>query len=299
MKILEFVKSPEFKLLAGAVLGGVGVGLACKATLEAEDILDIHEGKVEMVKEKYIQQLDNGDVLIEDQKEYKKELTKTFFCTGKELALAYALPAALFGFSAILIGGTYRDIKSLKKERTELISALIGKEAILNRYRADMRERVGEEAEQRFFNNISTQDIEFMEVDEEGKQKKRKVKGADVINDELSGYAFIFDESCGAYVGHDIDHNLFVASCLKNQLSDNLFANGSLLLFEILDAYGLDRDKIPEAFIAGRLSQRKGGPSDVLEMDIRTVWVVDEATGQYVEKILIDPKLDGVIVHRI
>jgi hypothetical protein len=80
---------------------------------------------------------------------------------------------------------------------------------------------------------------------------------------------------------------------------DNLYSNGSIMMFEILDAYGLDRDEVPGAFVRGCLSKRKGGPSDEIDINIRKVWIFDEEAGDYVEKIVVDPKLDGVIVDRI
>lgn len=295
----------EIGLLLHGVCIGAGTVSACLATLKLEDILDEHKAKVEEVKDNYIsleKTSDDGAVITEtisDTKAYRRDLTKVHIETAKEVAFAYAPAALIFAFSAGFLSKTYKDIKTIKKENLQLIGALKGSEAIIKRYRDDMRERIGEEAEQRFYNNIKTQDISVKEVDENGKEKNKKVKGAEVVNDQLSGDAFIFDEGCGAYVGHDINHNLYIASLLKNQCSDNLFCNGSLMMFEILDAFGLDRDEVPGAFVRGRLSKRKGGESDVLEMDIRKVWVQDEATGEYVEKILIDPKLDGVIIDRI
>ena len=302
-KVMEH--KTEIGLAISGVLAGAGTVSACIATLKVEDILDEHKDAVEDVKDKYItleQTSDEGLVITEtisDSKAYRKDLTKVYFHTAGKMCRLYAPTALIFGFYAISLGSTYKDIKDLKKRNTELITALIGRDAILARYRDDMRNRLGEEAEQRFYNNIHTEDIETVEKAEDGKEKKHKVKGAEVINGELSGDAFIFDESCDAYVGHDINHNLYIAGLLKNQCSDNLFCNGSLLMFEILDAFGIDRDEVPGAFVRGCLSERKGGKSDTVDMDIRKVWVFDESKEEYVEKILVDPKLDGVIVDRI
>lgn len=295
----------EIGLIMTGIFAGAGTVSACLATLKLEDILDEHKDEVEDVKDKYIMLEQAGDegiainMTISDTKAYKKELTKAYFRTAGKVCRLYAPTALIFCFSAVFMGITYKDIKDLKKRNTELITALVGRDAILGRYRDEMRERIGEEAERRFYNNIKTEDIERVEVDENGKEKKHKVKGAEVINGKLSGDAFIFDESCGAYVGHDINHNLFIAEILANQCGDNLYSNGSIMMFEILDAYGLDRDEVPGAFVRGCLSKRKGGPSDEIDINIRKVWIFDEEAGDYVEKILVDPKLDGVIVDRI
>lgn len=295
----------EISLLLHGVCIGAGTVSACLATLKLEDILDEHKAKVEEVKDNYItleKASEDGAVITEiisDTKAYRRDLAKVHMQTVGEVAKAYAPTALIFAFSAGFLNKTYKDIKAVKSENLQLIGALKGSEAIIKRYRNEMRERIGEEAEQRFYNNIKTQDISIKEVDENGKEKNKKVKGAEVVNDQLTGDAFIFDENCGAYVGHDINHNLYIASLLKNQCSDNLFCNGSLLMFEILDAFGMDRDEVPGAFVRGCLSKRKGGEKDTIDMDIRKVWVQDETTGEYVEKILIDPKLDGVIIDRI
>lgn len=295
----------EICLVMSGLLAGAGTVSACIATLGVEDILDKHKEEVEEVKDKYItvEQASEGGapitMTISDTKAYRRDLTKVLARTVGRIGRQYAPAALIFAFSATFMGFTYKDIKSLKKENTELFVALRGTEEILRRYRDDMRNRVGEEAERRFYNNIDTRDIERVEVDENGKEKKHKIKGAEVVNGKLSGDAFIFDESCTSYVGHDINHNLYIAGLLKNQCSDNLFCNGSIMMFEILDAFGLDRDDVPGAFVRGCLSKRKGGNADVVDMDIRKVWVFDEGSGEYVEKILVDPKLDGIIVDRI
>lgn len=304
-----FKKIAEHKAELGLLLHGICIGAgtvsACLATLKLEDILDEHQAKIEEVKDNYItleKAPEDGTVITEiisDTKAYRRDLTKVHIHTAAEVGKAFAPTVVIFVISAGFLNKTYKDIKDIKNENLRLIGALKGSEVIIKRYRDEMRERIGEEAEQRFYNNIDTQDISVKEVDENGKEKNKKVKGAEVVNGQLTGDAFIFDERCGAYVGHDINHNLYVAGLLKNQCSDNLFCNGSLLMFEILDAFGLDRDEIPGAFVRGRLSKRKGGESDILDMDIRKVWILDEATGEYVEKILIDPKLDGVIIDRI
>ena len=295
----------EIGLLLHGVCIGAGTVSACLATLKLEDILDEHKVKVEEVKDNYItleKASKDGAVITEiisDTKAYRRDLTKVHVQTAGEVAMAFAPTALIFAISAGFLSKTYKDIKDIKRENLQLLGAIKGSEAIIKRYRDEMRERIGEEAEQRFYNNIKTQDISVKEVDENGKEKNKKVKGAEVVNDQLTGDAFIFDESCGAYVGHDINHNLYIASLLKNQCSDNLFCNGSLMMFEILDAFGMDRDEVPGAFVRGCLSTRKGGEKDTVDMDIRKVWVQDESTGEYVEKILIDPKLDGVIIDRI
>lgn len=302
-------KVTENKGELGIIFGGICIGAAVVsasiAALNLEDIVDEHRCKVEEVKDNHItleKVSEDGMAItetIDDVKAYRKELTKVYFQTGLKMGRNYAPTAALLAISAYFIGGSYKNIKELKSEKKDLIAALCGREVILNRYRDEMRERVGEEEERRFYNGIAKKDIEIKETDENGKEKKKKVKGAEVVNEKLSGDAFIFDESCGAYVGHDINHNLYIAGLLKNQCSDNLFCNGSLMMFEILDSFGLDRDEVPGAFVRGCLAERKGGRADVVDMDIRKVWIFDEGAGEYVEKILIDPKLDGVIIDRI
>ena len=295
----------EIGLIMSGIFAGAGTVSACIATLKLEDILDQHKDAVEDVKDKYVmleQASDEGIAITEtisDTKAYKRELTKVYFHTAGNVCRLYAPTALIFGFSAFFMGSTYKDIRELKKHNTELLTALVGRDAILARYREDMRNRIGDDAERRFYNNIRTEDIETVEKAEDGKEKKHKVKGAEVINNGLSGDAFIFDESCGAYVGHDINHNLYIAGLLKNQCSDNLFCNGSIMMFEILDAFGLDRDEVPGAFVRGCLSKRNGGKADVIDMDIRKVWVWDEGSEEYVEKILVDPVLDGTIIDRI
>ena len=293
----------EICLLLHGVCIGAGTVSACLATLKLEDILDEHQAKVEEVKDNYISieqaSINTNIEVISDVRAYRKDLTKVHMQTAATVVKNFAPTAVIFMFSAGFLGRSYKEIRTIKSENLKLIGALKGSEAIIKRYRDDMRERIGEEAEQRFYNNIQTQDIDIKEVDDNGKEKTRKVKGADVINGKISGDAFIFDESCGAYVGHDINHNLYIAGLLKNQCGDNLFCNGSLMMFEILDAYGKDRDEVPRAFVRGCLSKRKGGPKDTVDIDIRKVWVLDEASGEYVEKILIDPKLDGVIIDKI
>jgi len=306
-EIVNKVSSNKGEL--GIIFGGICVGAAVVsasiATLKLEKIVDEHHDAIDAVKDEHIvvdKTSDDGTAItttISDTKAYRKALTKIYFSTGVKMCRLYAPTGGLLAISAIFIGGSYRNIKDLKKENVRLFTALRGSEAVVKRYREEMAERVGEEEERRFYNNITKKDIEYLDIDENGKERKHKIKGAEVVNDELSGDAFIFDESCAAYVGHDINHNLYIAGLLKNQCSDNLYSNRSLMMFEILDAFGVDRDEVAGSFYRGYLSKGPNRDDNQIDMDIRTVWVYDELKGEYVEKILIDPKLDGVIVDKL
>ena len=295
MKILEFINRPEVKLILASAAAGAGVTMACKATLSLDRAVDEYEAKISDVKQNYISTLPNGDTVIEDRKEYRKVLTKTHISFWSAVGRMYGPSAALFALSWILFGSIYKDISDLKAENLELAAGWKASEAILNRYRQDKREQIGEEAEQRFFSGIETKDIEVVETDESGKEKKRKIKGAEVVNGELHGHAFIFDSSCWSFVGRDegLDHNLYIAQLIQDQCSDNLYAHGSITLNEIHDAFG--KDRVDYGFRLGCIPKSKGGKSDKVDLGIRTVWVYDRAVDDYVERILIDPHLDGII----
>lgn len=294
-------KKPEIFMIAGFALGAIGVVSACRATLHVEEKLDEHREEIAKVKEEHIHtHVDNENstvTVIDDTKAYRRELTKVYIHTGAKIVRLYAPTTAYFALSAAFILSEYKIIRELKTENISAIAGWKASEEILMRYRQKMREEVGEEEEQRFYSNVQKQDIEITSTDDKGKEKKVKVKGAEVINDYLSGDAFIFDESCGAYVGHDINHNLTIASMIQNQCSDNLHGNGCVVLNEIRDAFGVDR--VAEGFARGCIPKVIGGHADTVDLGVRTVYVWDDMARDYIQKILIDPHLDGYIADMI
>lgn len=309
MKLFENVmekvsdKKPEIFVALGIGFGIAGVVSACVATLHVEEIVDEHKKSIDAVKEDYIstEVLENGTTIIEnrDEKAYRKDITKVYLNTVVQTGRQYALSGALFGLSAACIIGEYKIIKELKVENVGLAAGWKATESILARYRQQMREEKGEEEEQRFYAGTETRDIEITTVDDKGKEKKTKVKGAEVLNGEVGKYAFIFDKSCGAFVGENtnIDHNLYVANLLQTSATNDLYNHKCLMFNEILDAFG--KARVPEGWKLGILSTEKGGYSDQVDFQIRIVYIWDDETNEYVERILIDPKLDGMIADRI
>lgn len=138
--------SPE--ILIGLGITGVvsGTVVACKETLEVNDILEEHNEKITQVKEA-------SDA---DEKTRSKDITVTYLTTGFKLVKLY-LPAGL------LIGGSIGCILGshsiMMKRNAGLSAAYIGISEAFNSYRKNIIEKYGENADTEARYNVKAKKV--------------------------------------------------------------------------------------------------------------------------------------------
>ena len=273
--------APELCYGAGAV-GFVGTCIFVgKGTLKAKEIVDEAKADFETIKEAtgkdgYSEQDRKQDIVVA----YVKEV--------KGLAKCYA-PAFCFGVMSLtgFTGGHY----ILRKRNMALVAAYGVLSEGFKNYRANVIEKYGEDEDYRLNNNLSVRKESVEYIDEEGKKKRKKVD-VDYLDDDLSGYSFIYDDQhsmanvTDPVIARD---RLRMAQSSANVLLDT---RGYITLNEVLRSLGLAECSAGQ--IVGWVKKGEGdGYVDFRYKQIRTAMDPDGVA------FLLDFNVDGPIYQEI
>lgn len=179
-KVVAFrLKEVRPEIMLGAGVAGVLAGtiLACIKTNKAEPVIEnmktTHE-ELEFVRK-------NG------QAEEKPTVREYVNCYGKgavELVKIYALPVALWGGGMACILGSHSEMRS---RNAELLANSVALKRFFDKYRAAVREKIGEDAEKEVYFGAKDEEIEVEETDPKtGERVTKKVKGK-VFRDNQPG----------------------------------------------------------------------------------------------------------------
>lgn len=287
--------SPEILVVSG-VVGLLAAGiLACKATTKAPEKIEKAKEKIEEVKESH-------EVELIDDQEYKKEITKSYMKLAAECIKLYAGPVIIATLSAAAI---FESNSILKKRNASLAAAYASLDGAFKFYRKNVKEKYGEEEDQRMLTGAKEETITEEVVDENGKKKKQK-KNVNVVDPYGLGnsYAMIFgdfpydhpmhsDTYCASDIGDN--YNLSHLMAVQNYLNDKLRADGMLTLNDLRDELGFRRTKQGQMVGWVRDSAKGDGYID-LRINDNFYYRNDE--GELVKGILIDPNVEGYILDR-
>jgi len=177
---------PTIAVIGGSAAVIAGCVLACKATLKAEDILDTHNVRMNMVREakaKHPNEYTSSDE--------KKDKLQVYMTTAGSFARLYG-PSLLIGaagFAAIFAG-----FGLIKRRYGIAVSAVTALDKSFKEYRKQVINEFGIEADERFTKNRG----EFVEVDrvavndtedEDGEPKTEKVEAIpldDIVEDDFT-----------------------------------------------------------------------------------------------------------------
>ena len=296
-KLRNIAGMPGLKLQANApeILFGIGLGLigvgvveACKATLSLEDELDAFEADVYDIKE--------DEEMFETPKEYKTVLTKTYVFGAMRIAKLYVKSAILLCTGAgCLIKG--KNILQTRNLELALLANAIGDD--FNLYRSRVVSELGDDADKRFKYGVKKEDeIETVYVDEDGKEHKKKVKKAEVIEGDIPGYSpycKFFDEGCEAW-SPSCEYNLTFLRAQQENANDLLHSRGYLFLTEVYRMLG-----IPDTMAAHNVGWIMGNGDD--EVDFGIYKIHRSANRDFVNGwepvILLDFNVDGPILEKL
>lgn len=228
--------APEIFLVTGIISIGVGVVLACKNTLQAEEVIDRHHEKKDRIKHALEIEQENGDGEYTDQ-EYKRDLTVTYVQTGVDWLKLYAIPGIL------VIGGIACILNShniMRRRNSALTAAYNALAAGFAAYRQRVVEEHGEEADYMYKHGLRKEKVEEIEVGEDGKTKKVKTEKLVVDPNGLSIYARFYDDSCKQW-DKDPAYNLVFLKGQQDYFNNMLKVRGHVFLNEIYDALGIER----------------------------------------------------------
>lgn len=282
--------SPEILLGLGLAGGAATVVAACNATSKMTDIMDQHD--IDTTKlalaENTALKADDDDAI----KEVQREKTKVYLKTGCRVAKAYA-PAVGFGAASVAcILGSYGILH--KRNVAVMAAYSVLNDRFLN-YRQNVRDDLGDEADQRYLYGVHKETIEVEEVGKNGKVKKVK-KEVDVVNPNgLSGYAICFDESCDSW-DKDPGYNKLFLTRQQNWANDKLRSQGHLFLNEVYDMLDVPRSKAGQ--IVGWIYDPNDSTRDSY-VDFGIFNLANECSRDFVngyeKRVWLDFNVDGII----
>jgi hypothetical protein len=237
---------PEILVATGAVSVVGGTVLACKATVEAKDILD--------------EEIETTVTIVADDEEFVHELTESEIRReqigkGLHIVKIYAAPAGL------VVGGVGMLVaaKSIEHRRlTAALGAYSSLQAMFDEYRERVALEQGEDKEKLIFSGTSKGEI--VEEAEDGK-KPKKHKLDFPIRDGEDPYHRLFDDCNCPHVWRDnLEENRFFLECQQKALDMRLQYTGRVFLNEVYEALGFSY--LPIGQFVGWLSDDIEGSKD-------------------------------------
>ena len=219
-KLSFFCKKNAPELFLGAGIAGVvgTVIFACKGTLK----LDY---KLQPINSS-IKNLDYSEP-SEEVENLRKQLKKD---ARKEAIKAYAPAAGLFVLSVSCLLASY----NIQKAREAAISAAyIGLKESFDAYRGRVKEKLGEEEEQKIY---GTQEVK--KIDEKGKE----VTERDICPPGF--FDIMFDSTCGSWYADIANYDNLMFEC--QQLNNILNGRGYVTVADVYKALGVRINELPK-----------------------------------------------------
>lgn len=272
-------------LLLGAGVAGFGATCAfvAKGAVKVHKETESYKGYMAFCDAALEEDLEPEQLefVTRERKEAKRIVIRE---TVKSLA-----PAA--GFGVFTLGCFTGGHIILKKRNVALVAAYKVIDEGFKTYRRNVVSELGEEADYRFKNSVKIFEEKVTEVGEDGKKHKVKKK-VEVIDEEPSGYSFIYDDRhCVMPVTNSIvvRDNLMIA---ENSANVVLKSRGYITLNEVLRSIGLHETS------AGQIVgwQTKGDGDGFVRFNIQQIRTSMDEDGL---AFLIDFNVDGPIYQDI
>ncbi|QFG09161.1 hypothetical protein PBI_SPORTO_53 [Arthrobacter phage Sporto] len=270
--------SPQI-LTAVGVVGVVAAGvLAAKATLRLEDVVDVAKADMDAVNEK------KSTLTAEEYSSaaHKRDVTKVYFKTAKNLGKLYGLPIFLGTVSiSCIIGG-----QGIQYKRTVgAVAAYKTLEETFEKYRSRVVAEFGEEKDQEFRSSYKVHE----ETDAEG-----NITATLHGNFSDQDWTAVYDHNNPNWKNSP-DYNLMFVKAQETYANQMLSARGHVLLNDVLDGLGMQRTH--EGALVGWVLD-KDGPNFIdfgitdLQNKQASYLGTDEELG---DCILLDFNVQGII----
>lgn len=288
--------SPEILLGVGLIGMGASTILACKATLEVENIIDEYEGSKIRIQE-------GTELHEEGEINYPAEVAQKDMVTLKtqtavKFVKLYGPSVTLMAFSAGCILSSYRI---MSKRNVALMAAYKVMEEAFSNYRGRVVSELGEVKDAHFMYGTETLSEEATVVDENGKKKKVTNEKEELVpGAKMSGFARMFEEEqpdqMGGWTGSTQwskihDYNLSFLHAKEQSFNDKLIVKGFVTLNEVLEELGFPTTEY--GMISGWRYKSENGDGYISfrPRGVDGNW----AMGNDGSSILLDFNVDGVI----
>jgi len=221
--VLKTQKNSPTLLFVGGIVGVVGATvLACKATLQVEEVLTEHEKQ----KMDIGRSMNRPGVSIATQ-EVDIQQRQLMLSTAGKLAKLYAPPVIVMSISIMCLTKSHRI---LSDRNAQLTAAYVGLQKFLESYRGRVREALGEEREKDVY--YASTPVALVEDTPEG---PKKVMGSRPIGG--SPYSCVFDETKEGLFQDSYEFNLHYIRLRERNLTDKLRSQGYLFLNDVYSVF--------------------------------------------------------------
>lgn len=300
VKILS--NNKEKMLLIGGIGAGVGATvLACRATLKAQKVVDIHKHNSKVIKEAC-----EYDPEYAESSEHTKDVVMNYANTGAQLAKMYA-PSLVLGATSICClvaehAFMEKKVDNLEKTVASVTAAYVAVDTAFKKYRKRVVEKYGKEEDQKLLHGEHTETVTETDLTT---GKTKKVKKTFVEDPDTSEYAKFFDCLSTQFMyldpeqkRPDWDANIRFLTCQRAYAQQKLELQGYLFLNEVYEMLGLKPTKAGQ--VVGWVFDPENPDIDSF-IDFGTFAIRNHRTinGFEDECILLDFNVDGVIIDKV
>ena len=232
--------SPEILMVAGVIGTVAGAVMACKETLELEDVLDeCKQEKMELEEQYAMSEQYSEDALKKDQVKL----------TIKQVAKIVKLYAPSVIMEATSIGVIFASNDIMRKRNASMAAAYATLNSMYKRYRQNVIESYGEEVDKDMRFGVKHEKV--TEIDEDGNKVKIDARIVDLDNTALaiSDYSRFFQSGCKGFDASSGRYNLLYLKGIQAMFNNKLIADGYVMLNDVYRELGFDT--IPEGWSIG------------------------------------------------
>ena len=232
--------SPEILMVAGVIGTVAGAVMACKETLELEDVLDECKQEKMELEEQY--------AMCEEYSEdaLKKDQVKLTIKQAAKIVKLYA-PSVIMEVTSIGVIFASNDI--MRKRNASMAAAYATLNSMYKRYRQNVIESYGEEVDKDMRFGVKHEKV--TEIDEDGNKVKIDARIVDLDNTALaiSDYSRFFQSGCRGFDASSGRYNLLYLKGIQAMFNNKLIADGYVMLNDVYRELGFDT--IPEGWSIG------------------------------------------------
>ena len=232
--------SPEILMVAGVIGTVAGAVMACKETLELEDVLDECKQEKMELEEQY--------AMCEEYSEdaLKKDQVKLTIKQAVKIVKLYA-PSVIM--EATSIGVIFASNDIMRKRNASMAAAYATLNSMYKRYRQNVIESYGEEVDKDMRFGVKHEKV--TEIDEDGNKVKIDARIVDLDNTALaiSDYSRFFQSGCKGFDESSGRYNILYLKGIQAMFNNKLIADGYVMLNDVYRELGFDT--IPEGWSIG------------------------------------------------
>lgn len=246
-------KAPTLMVAGGVVAMGAGTVLACKQTLQVEGILEKHTPDLEKIQQGEALELDSytPEVAHSDR-------LKVYSRAGLDMIKLYAVPGVLFLGGAGLV---FQGHRIMVQRNATLAIAFTSLKSVFDRYRSNVVDEFGFEADQAMYSGYKVKEI----IDDE----TGAVKTVNTRDWESSGhdpYNRVFEQGASESWQPDLGINKMFVAQQQRFAQELLNRRNYLYLSEVYTALGFPESDVSRV-VGWKVRRNPDGSRDIPFVD--------------------------------